>query len=160
VRVRPRQLLQLNQEHKTKTTMSKINFLFLCTANSARSQMAEALLRKHAGDRYEALSAGMEATSVHPLAVRVMNEIGIDISGQRSKNVKEYLGKIPLGHVIFVCAKAEKNCPYLYPPLIPESWPFEDPAAATGTDEERMSKFREVRDQIEARIKTWLAAHP
>lgn len=160
MRLRAGQLLQLNQEHKTKTTMSKINLLFLCTANSARSQMAEGLLRKHAGDRFEALSAGMEATTVNPLAIRVMNEIGIDISGQRSKSVKEYLGKVPLGHVIFVCARAEQNCPYLYPPLVPESWPFEDPAAATGTEEERLVKFREVRDQIETRIKAWLAAHP
>jgi arsenate reductase (thioredoxin) len=140
--------------------MSKSNVLFLCTANSARSQMAEAMLRKHAGDRYEALSAGMEPTTVHPLAIRAMNEVGIDISGQRSKSVKEYLGRIAQGHVVFVCAKAEKNCPYLYPLLVPESWPFEDPAACQGTEEECLEKFRQVRDQIEARIKAWLGAHP
>ncbi len=140
--------------------MSKSNVLFLCTSNSARSQMAEGLLRKHAGDRYEALSAGLEPTTVHPLAIRAMNEVGIDISGQRSKSVKEYLGKIALGHVIFVCARAEKNCPYLYPPLVPESWPFEDPAACQGTEEERLERFRQVRDQIEARIKAWLVARP
>jgi len=140
--------------------MSKTNVLFLCTANSARSQMAEALLRKHAGDRYEALSAGMEPTTVHPLAVRAMNEVGIDISGQRSKSVKEYLGKIPFGHVIFVCARAEKNCPYLYPPLVPKSWPFEDPAACQGTEEECLEKFRQVRDEIAAHIEAWLAAPP
>jgi arsenate reductase len=141
-------------------TMSKSKVLFLCTANSARSQMAEALLRRHAGDRYEPLSAGMEPTTVHSLAIRAMSEIGIDISGQRSKSVKEYLGRVALGHVIFVCARAEKNCPYLYPPLAPESWPFEDPAAGQGTEEECLEKFRHVRDQIEARIKTWLAADP
>ena len=140
--------------------MSKSNVLFVCTSNSARSQMAEALLRKHAGDRFEALSAGMEPTTVHPLAIRAMNEVGIDISGQRSKSVKEYLGKIPVGQVIFVCARAEKNCPFLYPPQVPESWPFEDPAACQGTEEECLEKFRHVRDQIEARIKAWLAAHP
>lgn len=140
--------------------MSKSNVLFLCTSNSARSQMAEGLLRKHAGDRYEALSAGLEPTTVHPLAIRAMNEVGINISGQRSKSVKEYLGKIALGHVIFVCARAEKNCPYLYPPLVPESWPFEDPAACQGTEEERLERFRQVRDQIEARIKAWLVARP
>jgi arsenate reductase len=138
--------------------MSKTNVLFLCTANSARSQMAEALLRKHAGDRYEALSAGLEPTQVQPLAIRVMNEIGIDISGQRSKSVKEYLSRVAVGKVIFVCAKAEKNCPYLYPSLTPESWPFEDPAACQGTEEECLAKFRDVRDQIEERIKAWLAA--
>jgi arsenate reductase len=138
----------------------KSNVLFLCTSNSARSQMAEALLRKHAGDRYEALSAGMEPTTVHPLAVRAMNEVGIDISGQRSKSVKEYLGKIPFGHVIFVCARAEKNCPYLYPPLVPKSWPFEDPAACQGTEEECLEKFRLVRDEIAIRIEAWLAAIP
>ena len=140
--------------------MSKSNVLFLCTSNSARSQMAEGLLRKHAGDRYEALSAGMEPGKIHPLAIRAMNEVGIDISSQRSKSVKEYLGRTPLSHVIFVCAKAEKNCPYLYPPLAPESWPFEDPAACQGTEEERLEKFRQVREQIEARIKGWLAGHP
>ncbi len=122
--------------------------------------MAEGLLRKHAGDRYEPLSAGMEPTTVHPLAIRAMNEIGIDISGQRSKSVKEYLGRIALGHVIFVCAKAETNCPYLYPPLVPKSWPFDDPAACQGTEEECLAIFREVREQIEARIKAWLATRP
>jgi len=140
--------------------MSKNKVLFLCTSNSARSQMAEGLLRKYAGDRYEALSAGLEPTTVHPLAIRAMSEAGIDISSQRSKSVKEYLGKKPLGHLIFVCARAEKNCPYLYPPLAPESWPFEDPAAWQGSEEERLDKFRQVRDQIESRIKAWLAAHP
>jgi len=140
--------------------MMKSSVLFLCTSNSARSQMAEALLRKHAGDGYEAFSAGMEPTAVHPLAVRAMNEVGIDISGQRSKNVKEYLGKIRFSHVVFVCARAEKDCPYLYPPLVPKSWPFEDPAACQGTEEECLEKFREVRDQIEARIEAWLAGNP
>ena len=140
--------------------MSKSNVLFLCTSNSARSQMAEGLLRKHAGDRYEALSAGLEPAKVHPLAIRAMSEAGIDISSQRSKSVKEYLGKIALGHVIFVCAKAEKHCPYLYPPLVPESWPFEDPAACQGTGKSAWREFRRVRDQIEARIRAWLAAHP
>ncbi len=139
--------------------MNKRNVLFLCTSNSARSQMAEALLRKHGGDGYEARSAGLEPTTVHPLAIRVMNEIGIDISGQRSKSVKEYLSRIPVGHVIFVCQRAEKNCPYLYPPQVPESWPFEDPAAAEGSEEERLQKFREARDQIDQRIRSWLAEH-
>ena len=137
--------------------MSRIKVLFLRTANSARSQMAGALLRKHADDRYEALSAGMEPSRVHPLAIRAMKEVGVDISGQRSKSVKEYLSRIALGHVIVVCARAEKNCPYLYPPLVPESRPFEDPAACQGTEEECLAKFRQVRDQIKARIKAWLA---
>lgn len=136
--------------------MSKSNVLFLCTANSTRSQMAEALLRKHAGEYYEALSAGMEPMVVHPLAVQAMIEVGIDISGRRSKSVKEYLGRIALGHVIFVCARAEKNCPYLSSPLVPESWPFEDPAACHGTEEECLEKFRMVRDQIEGRVRAWL----
>ena len=140
--------------------MNDRSVLFLCTSNSARSQMAEALLRKHGGDRFEALSAGLEPTTVDPLAVRVMNEIGLDISDQRSKSIKEYLGKAPIGHVIIVCEKAERNCPRLYPPLIPESWPFEDPAEAIGSEEERLAKFREVRDRIEARILAWLAEHP
>jgi arsenate reductase len=121
--------------------------------------MAEALLRHYGAGRFEALSAGLNPTTIHPLAIQVMREIGLDISGQRAKNVKEYLGRVPFGHVIFVCDKAEANCPRLYPPNLPESWPFEDPAAATGSDEERLNKFREVRDRLAARIQAWLAEH-
>jgi arsenate reductase len=139
----------------------KENVLFLCTSNSARSQMAEALLRKHAGNRYDVFSAGVESGIVHPLAIRVMSEMGIDISGQRSKNVSEYLGKIPITHAIFVCERAQKNCPTIYPfALKVASWPFEDPAAVEGSEEERLQKFRDVRNRIEEKIKAWLVTNP
>jgi arsenate reductase len=138
--------------------MRKQTVLFLCTGNSARSQMAEALLRKHAGDRFEALSAGLDPLGVNPLTVRVMNEIGIDMSGHFSKPVSEYLGKVAVHATVFVCDRAESSCPTIWPGALRRlSWPFEDPAAATGSDEQRVQKFREVRDQIEKRILEWLA---
>lgn len=119
--------------------------------------MAEGLLRNRSEGQYEALSAGLEPTSVHPLAVRVMGEIGIDISNQRSKSVKEYLGKVPLAAVVFVCQQAEDRCPRLYPPLVPLCWPVEDPAAFQGSEQERLDKFRDVRDQLDKKIRNWLA---
>ena len=138
---------------------NKPSVLFLCSANSARSQMAEALLRKHADDRFEVLSAGIESTSVNPLAIKAMMELGIDISEQRSKSVKEFLGKRGFQHVIFVCDKAEQQCPRMWPGTAKiQSWPFEDPAAVHGSEEERLAKFREVRDLIEAKILTWLGS--
>jgi arsenate reductase (thioredoxin) len=147
----------VNRTRCQEVTMSKESVLFLCSENAARSQMAEAFLRKHGDDRYEALSAGMQSTGVHPLAIRVMNEIGIDISGQRSKDVKEYLGRVSVRHAIFLCEKVEKQCPRMFlGALNTDSWPFEDPAAANGTEDERLAKFRAVRDQIDARIKAWL----
>jgi arsenate reductase (thioredoxin) len=131
--------------------------LFLCTGNSARSQMAEALLRQLAGDRFEAHSAGLQPSAVHPLTREVMNEIGVDMSGHRSKGVEEFLGKLTRGFVVFVCDRAETSCPATWPGLVTRlSWPFDDPAACRGTGEERIQKFREVRDEIEERIKQWL----
>ena len=91
--------------------MDKMRVLFLCTANSARSQMAEAFLRSYAGDRYEAYSAGLEPKEIHPLTKKVMDEIGIDISGQYSKSLKDYMGKIHFGYLITVCADADEKCP-------------------------------------------------
>ncbi len=119
--------------------------------------MAEGLLRARAGDRYEVFSAGLDPTSVHPLAIQVMNEMNIDISHHRSKSAKEFLSKIPFSAVIFVCQQAEDHCPRFYPPLIPLCWPVEDPAACQGSAEERLKKFREVRDLIDSRIRDWLA---
>lgn len=134
------------------------NVLFLCTGNSCRSQMAEALLRKHAGDRFNALSAGMEPKGVHPLTVKVLKEEGIDTSKLRSKDISEYLGLIPVHHLIVVCGNAEGSCPRIFPGILDrEFWPFDDPPAFQGTDEEKLNKFREVRDQIEERVKQWLA---
>ncbi|MBN1580344.1 MAG: arsenate reductase ArsC, partial [Anaerolineae bacterium] len=91
--------------------MAKTSVLFLCTGNSARSQMAEAFLREYGGDRFDAYSAGLEPKEINPYTRRVMAEIGFDLSGQRSKDVTEYLGKQHFGYLITVCAQAEKNCP-------------------------------------------------
>ena len=131
--------------------------LFLCTGNSARSQMAEAFLRKYAGDRFEAHSAGLEPKSVNPFTIRVMQEVGIDISDQTSKGVNTYLGKVLFQYMITVCDDADKNCPTVWPGVNQRMhWSFEDPAAFEGTDEEKLTKFREIRDLIEKRIQAWL----
>jgi arsenate reductase (thioredoxin) len=141
--------------------MSQSRVLFLCTGNSARSQMAEGFLRKYAGDRFEAHSAGLEPKGLHPLTVRVMEEAGVDISGQTSKGFDTYLGKMLFQYLVTVCNEAEKNCPAVWPGVSYRlHWYFEDPAAFTGTDEEKLAKFRQVRDQIEKKIKAWIAEQP
>ena len=131
--------------------------LFLCTGNSARSQMAEALLRHHAGDRFEVYSAGLEPRGIHPYTVQVMNEIGIDIGGQSSKDVMEYMGRVHFGTVITVCANAEARCPIFPFATTRLHWPFDDPAKMIGTPDVVLAKFREVRDQLDAHIREWLA---
>ena len=137
--------------------MTKQRILFLCTGNSARSQIAEAFIRKYADDRFEAHSAGLEPKGVNPLTVKVMDEIGIDVSGQESKGVDTYLGKMPFQYLVTVCDDADKNCPIVWPGVHKRMhWSFQDPAAAEGTEEEKLAKFREVRDLIEKKIKKWL----
>lgn len=137
--------------------MDKQNVIFLCTGNSARSQMAEGFVRALAGERFEAFSAGLEPRDLNQLAVRVMAEKGIDISDHESKSVDLYLGKRNFHHAIFVCRDAEKNCPTAYPfALRRYSWPLEDPAEATGDEKERLKAFRRVRDALELKIKGWL----
>ncbi len=132
--------------------------LFLCTGNSARSQMAEAFLRKYGGEQFEAFSAGLEPRPIHPLTIQVMQESGIDISGQTSKGIEIYLGKTFFHYLITVCDNAEKNCPTSWPGVNHRlHWSFEDPAAFEGTDKEKLAKFREIRDQIEQRVKDWVA---
>lgn len=131
----------------------KSRILFLCTGNSARSQMAEGLLRHHAGDRLEAYSAGLDPKDVNPLAVRAMSEIGIDISGQRSKSLSEHMGRMHFSFVITLCSNAERSCPAVFPGMGRRlHWDLEDPSAAAGTDEERLEVFRRVRDEIAQRI--------
>ncbi len=125
--------------------------LFLCTHNSARSQMAEGLLRHLAGDRFEAMSAGTEATRVRPLAVRVMDEIGVDISGQESKTLERYLGE-PFDYVITVCDDANEACPVFPGAKHRLHWSFKDPSRAEGSEEERLAVFRAVRDRIADRV--------
>jgi arsenate reductase len=126
--------------------------LFLCVHNSARSQMAEGILRAWGGDRFEAFSAGSVATEVRPLAVRAMAELGIDIGGQRSKTTEAFSGEA-FDYVITVCDDAKEACPY-FPGDRQLHWSFDDPAAATGTEEARLAVFRQVRDEIGARIRT------
>jgi arsenate reductase (thioredoxin) len=135
----------------------KQRVLFLCTGNSARSQMAEAFLRKLGGAYFEAYSAGLEPKGLNSLTVKVMEEAGYDLGGQYSKGVTEYGGKMFIQYLVTVCDQAEKNCPTTWPGIARRwHWSFADPAAATGTDEERLVKFREVRDQIERKVKEWL----
>ena len=138
--------------------MTKQRILFLCTGNSARSQMAEAFVRKYAGDRFEAYSAGIEPKGLNPMTVKVMNEIGVDVSSQHSKGLETYLGKLHFQYLVTVCDDADKNCPVGIPGVDQRMhWSFQDPAAVEGPEERKLAKFREVRDLIEAKIKAWLA---
>ena len=131
--------------------------LFLCVHNSARSQMAEGLLRARAGDRFEAFSAGNEATEVRPLAIAAMAELGIDISGQRSKTTRD-LGGARFDYAIGVCQEATEACPYYANAEHQIHWGFDDPAAATGSDEEQLATYRRVRDEIAASIDEFVSA--
>jgi arsenate reductase len=136
--------------------MEKERVLFLCTGNSARSQMAEALLRKMAGDRFEVHSAGLDPSVIHPMTIQVLQEIGIDASGQYAKPLTTYLGKVHFSYLITVCSKAEQRCP-IFPGIGQRlHWPFDDPAAFEGSEHDKLEFFRQVRDQIEIRIRQWL----
>jgi arsenate reductase len=137
--------------------MDKRRVLFVCTHNSARSQMAEGFLRFHGGDEFEAFSAGTEATSVRPEAVAVMAELGIDISGQESKTFERYLGE-PFEWVVTVCDRARQTCPVFPGAENGAHWGFDDPADAAGPEEERLAVFRRVRDEINARVKMFVLA--
>jgi len=134
----------------------KKRVLFLCTHNSARSQMAEGLLRAMAGDRFEVLSAGTEKTRVHPLAVEAMREAGIDISGHTSKTIRE-LDSGPFDVVITVCDRANESCPLFPGGTQRLHWSFDDPSPATGTAEQRLQAFRDVREGIRQRLLAFLA---
>ena len=125
----------------------KPKVLFLCTGNSARSQMAEGYLRHVAGDHFEPLSAGIEPKGLNPLAVEAMREIGIDISQQQSKDVVSLLG-LHVPFVVTVCDNAKERCPIFPGTWEFLHWSFDDPAAAVGTHEERLAVFRGVRDEI------------
>ena len=133
----------------------KRRVLFLCTHNSARSQMAEGLLRHLAGDRFEAFSAGTDATRVRPLAIRAMAELGVDIAGQESKTLERYLGE-PFDEVITVCDAANEACPVFPGARSRRHWSFDDPSRATDTEEEQLAVYRRVRDEIRARIEAEL----
>ena len=134
----------------------KKRVLFLCTGNSARSQMAEAFLSKYGGDRFEAFSAGLEPSVINPLTVQTMEEVGVDMRAHYSKGLTQYLGKVHFGYLITVCSRAEKKCP-IFPGMGKRlHWPFEDPVAFQGAPGERLEKFRQVRDQIDTTVQDWL----
>ena len=129
--------------------------LVLCTHNSARSQMAEGFIRALAGDRVEVESAGTEATRVHPLAVRAMEEVGIDLRAHASKTLDGFLDD-KWDYVITVCDSASERCPLFPGAAARVHWSFDDPSAVQGSEEERLAAFRRVRDAIRARLAKWL----
>lgn len=136
---------------------NKPKVLFLCTGNSARSQMAEGYLRHVAGDEFEALSAGLEPKGLNPLAVEAMEEIGIDISKQKSKDVRGFLGQY-IPYVITVCDNARDRCPIFPRTYKFLHWSFDDPAGAQGSHDEKLAVFRRIRDGIAQRIDAELVA--
>jgi arsenate reductase (thioredoxin) len=131
--------------------MGKQRVLFLCTHNSARSQMAEGLLRALGGERFEAFSAGTEATQVRPLAIRAMAELGIDIAGHESKTLNRYLDQ-SFDKVITVCDQANEACPVFFGARQRLHWSFPDPSTATGTPAQQLEVYRQVRDALRDRI--------
>lgn len=135
--------------------------LFVCTHNSARSQMAEGLLRSMAGHRFEIRSAGVEPGTLNPLAVEAMAELGIDISRQRAEGIDTYLGHFPVYHLIIVCDKAAQTCPRIWPGARERlQWFFDDPSAVQGTHAQKLEAFRRVRDEIGRRLEEWLKSSP
>jgi len=135
--------------------------LFLCSRNSARSQMAEAILVREAGERFEVCSGGLKPAPVHPLTLRVLEEAGYPTEDLQPDDLGAYLGKVPIHHAIVVCEAAQADCPRLPPfALHHDYWPFPDPVAVQGSEAERLRAFRDVRDAIGARIRRWLDEAP
>ena len=139
----------MNDEPKTKV-------LFLCTGNSCRSQMSEAWLRELGGERFAVFSAGLEPHGVHPLTIKVMEETGYDMSDHRSKHLEEFIGEINFDYLITVCGNADERCPHFPGMGKRMHWPFEDPAAFEGPEEQKLAFFRQVRGQIQNKIQGWL----
>ena len=140
----------------TLSDVTRPRVLFVCTHNSARSQMAEGLLRAIAGDRFEAHSAGTEATFVRPEAITVMGEIGVDISDQASKALTPLLGE-PFDWVITVCDQAKESCPVFPGTRATAHWSIDDPAAVTGSEPERLEAFRAARDELRSRVTAFVS---
>ncbi len=134
----------------------KTKVLFLCTGNTARSQMAEALLNSLGGRYYSAYSAGLEPAGINPYTIFVMREKGYDLSGHYSKSLSTYLGKKHFGYLITLCADAEEKCPVFPGMGLRIYWPFPDPTAITGNKQEVLAVFRDVRNGIELKIREWL----
>jgi len=136
------------------------NVLFICTGNSARSQMAEAFFRKYAGDTFNVFSAGTNpGPVVFPPVIDVMKETGIDISGQKPEHIRNYLGHTHFELVIIVCSRADRECPAIFGSARRVVMPFDDPAAVEGTPEEILAETRRIRDQIEAKIREFIAQY-
>ncbi len=136
--------------------MKKPNVIFLCTHNQGRSQMAEAFLKKYGGEHFNVFSAGFEKAEIHPYTKIVMEEKGINLKNHYSKELKELFGEKDFEIIITICSKGEKLCPTL--PLVSTQlfWHIEDPASFEGGKEEKLDKFREVRNIIEEKVKNWL----
>jgi arsenate reductase (thioredoxin) len=137
--------------------MTRRRVLFVCIHNSARSQMAEGMLRAWAGDRFEVASGGTEARGVRPEAITVMSELGIDISGHTSKTIEGFVGQ-PWDWLIPVCEEACEACPYVPGAKAVLRWSFDDPSATAGSEAERMAAFRRVRDQLATQVRAFIAA--
>jgi arsenate reductase len=138
--------------------IDKKRVLILCTGNSARSQMAEGLLRHDGGAKFEVSSAGTHPTKVRPEAIQVMREIGIDISGHRSKSVDEFAGQ-HFDFVITVCDNARESCPVFPSTTQRIHWSLEDPAAVQGSEEQRLAAFRRIRDQLREYFRQFALSH-
>ncbi len=143
----------------TQPTDRKSSVLFLCTGNTARSQMAQALLEHRAPGRFVVTSAGLEPGTLNPLTVKALQEVGLPTDHLQSKGVKPMLGQ-HFTYLVTVCDRAEKNCPIFPGVTYRLAWPFDDPAAATGTEEEKLEVFRRVRGEIDRKIQDWLASRP
>lgn len=140
--------------------MYETSVLFLCVGNTARSQMAEAFLRTYGGSRIEARSAGLKPRGIEPLAIAVMQELGYDLRDHRPKSLKEFVGRRRFDYLIILCNRAERGCPRFASMGERLNWPFEDPATFTGTEEDRLARFRKLRDDIEQFIRRWAAELP
>jgi arsenate reductase len=144
----------------TPSETRSMRVLFLCTHNSSRSQMAEGLLRVRGGAAYEVCSAGTEPRVVHPLAIKAMREIGIDISDHRAKSLEEFRQQPPMDLVITVCDEAAEACPHFPNARQQVHWGFPDPSRVEGNEEERLAAFRHIRDLLATRINQFLVLHP
>ncbi len=135
--------------------MKSLRILVLCTGNSCRSQIAEGFFRHYGGSQVEIFSAGLEPKGVNPRAIQVMKEVGVDISRHTSDHLSKYLGQ-SFDYIITVCDNAAANCPVFPGAGTKMHWPFEDPAEAVGTEEQILSVFRRIRDDIGIKVKNWL----
>ena len=136
--------------------LTKTKVIFLCTHNAARSQMAEAFLKKYAGDYFDVYSAGFNPQPIHPLTIKVMKEIGFDLAKQQPKDLWPLAKSEHFGIIITVCRKGEEECPTMPGASTRLYWDLEDPAGFNGTEEEKVAKFREVTDQVERKVKDFL----